>query len=47
MIDKAVVLAGVKQFDEIDRVTEEARADIMGVLVELLDPGQNNPFVDH
>lgn len=33
--------------DEIDRVTEEARADIMGVLVELLDPGQNNRFVDH
>ena len=33
--------------DEIDRVTEEARADIMGVLVELLDPGQNNRFLDH
>ncbi len=33
--------------DEIDRVTEEARADIMGVLVELLDPTQNNRFVDH
>ena len=33
--------------DEIDRVTEEARADIMGVLVELLDPNQNNRFVDH
>lgn len=33
--------------DEIDRVTEAARADIMGVLVELLDPGQNNRFVDH
>jgi ATP-dependent Lon protease len=33
--------------DEIDRVTEEARADIMGVLVELLDPTQNNRFLDH
>ncbi len=33
--------------DEIDRVTEEARSDIMGVLVELLDPEQNYAFVDH
>lgn len=33
--------------DEIDRVTEEGRASIMGVLVELLDPNQNNAFVDH
>lgn len=33
--------------DEIDRVTDEARADIMGVLVELLDPTQNNRFLDH
>lgn len=33
--------------DELDRVTEEARADIMGVLVELLDPEQNMNFVDH
>lgn len=33
--------------DEIDRVTEEARADIMGVLVELLDPEQNSKFLDH
>lgn len=33
--------------DEIDRVTDEGRASIMGVLVELLDPGQNNAFVDH
>ncbi len=27
--------------DELDRVTETARADIMGVLIELLDPEQN------
>jgi len=33
--------------DEIDRVTEQSRADIMGVLVELLDPSQNNRFLDH
>jgi len=33
--------------DELDRVTEEARADIMGVLVELLDPEQNKSFTDH
>ena len=33
--------------DEIDRVTDEGRASIMGVLVELLDPSQNNAFVDH
>lgn len=33
--------------DEIDRVTDEGRASIMGVLVELLDPGQNHAFVDH
>jgi ATP-dependent Lon protease len=28
-------------------VTETARADIMGVLVELLDPEQNANFIDH
>jgi len=33
--------------DEIDRVTDEAKADIMGVLVELLDPEQNANFLDH
>lgn len=33
--------------DEIDRVTDEAKADIMGVLVELLDPEQNSQFLDH
>lgn len=33
--------------DEIDRVAEEARMDIMGVLVELLDPAQNHAFVDN
>ncbi len=33
--------------DELDRVTEASRADIMGVLVELLDPEQNAAFIDH
>lgn len=33
--------------DEIDRVSETGRNDIMGVLVELLDPEQNVAFVDH
>jgi len=33
--------------DEIDRVGTDERADIMGVLVELLDPTQNNHFLDH
>lgn len=48
---RALCDSGVKNpiilLDEIDRVTEEARADIMGVLVELLDPSQNNRFLDH
>jgi ATP-dependent Lon protease len=33
--------------DEIDRVTEQGRSSIMGVLVELLDPKQNHAFSDH
>ena len=33
--------------DELDRITEEAKADIMGVLVELLDPEQNSKFLDY
>lgn len=48
---KSMVRAGTRNpvllFDELDRVTETARADIMGVLIELLDPGQNNAFSDH
>lgn len=32
--------------DEIDRVAKEANRDIMGVLVELLDPAQNHSFRD-
>ena len=33
--------------DELDRVTDLGRKDIMGVLVELLDPEQNKAFTDH
>lgn len=33
--------------DEIDRVTEQGRSSIMGVLVELLDPKQNHAYTDH
>lgn len=47
---KGISEAGVRNpiilLDEIDRVAAEARRDIMGVLVELLDPAQNNTFVD-
>lgn len=51
MIAKAMKKAQVKNpvilIDEIDRVTESARTDIMGVLIELLDPEQNMAFSDH
>jgi ATP-dependent Lon protease len=50
-IIKNIRRAGVRNpvilLDEIDRVSESARGEIMGVLVELLDPAQNNSFVDH
>ncbi len=50
-IIKAVKDAGVSNpvilLDEIDRVEQEHRVDIMGILVELLDPAQNQSFVDH
>ncbi len=46
-IQKAKVSNPVILLDEIDRVAVEHRVDIMGVLVELLDPAQNQAFVDH
>lgn len=50
-IIKAVKLAKVSNpvilLDEIDRVAEQHRVDVMGVLVELLDPEQNQAYVDH
>ncbi|PIR78765.1 MAG: hypothetical protein COX79_05735 [Candidatus Levybacteria bacterium CG_4_10_14_0_2_um_filter_36_16] len=51
LVIKALKRAGTNNpvilLDEIDRVSEEARSDIMGVLVELLDPTQNKAFTDH
>lgn len=51
LIIKAIKKAGAKNpvilLDELDRITQEARNDIMGVLVELLDPEQNMAFLDH
>ncbi len=50
-IIKAIKASGVNNpvilLDEIDRIAESGRVDIMGVLVELLDPAQNQSFVDH
>lgn len=47
---KGICEAGVRNpvilLDEIDRASEEANKDIMGVLVELLDPNQNHSFRD-
>lgn len=49
-IIKGICEAGVRNpiilLDEIDRSAEEANRDIMGVLVELLDPAQNHAFRD-
>jgi ATP-dependent Lon protease len=51
LIIKRLAHAGVKNpvilLDELDRVTETSRSDIMGVLIELLDPEQNIAFTDH
>lgn len=41
-VDNPVIL-----LDEIDRVAAESRSDVMGVLVELLDPEQNFAFTDN
>lgn len=51
LIMKGIRHAGCKNpvilVDEIDRVADSARGEIMGVLVELLDPEQNAAFTDH
>lgn len=51
MIIKALRRAGTKNpvilLDELDRISPESRAAIMGVLIELLDPGQNLNFTDY
>lgn len=50
-IIKGLRRVGVKNpvilLDEIDRVAEEGRAALMGALLEILDPEQNNAFVDY
>ena len=50
-IIKGLRKAGVKNpvilLDELDRIAKNARDEIMGVLLELLDPSQNSAFVDH
>ncbi len=51
MIIRALRRSGSKNpvilLDELDRITPESRAAIMGVLIELLDPSQNMNFVDY
>lgn len=51
LIIKGLRRAGTKNpvilLDEIDRTAESARAQIMGVLLELLDPEQNLAYIDH
>lgn len=51
MIVRALRRAGTRNpvilLDELDRITPESRAAIMGVLIELLDPGQNSSFTDY
>lgn len=50
-IIKALRKVGVNNpvilLDEIDRVDEKGRAAVMGVLLELLDPEQNQAFLDY
>lgn len=51
LVIKTIRQCGTKNpvilLDEIDRVAEGARSDIMGVLIELLDIEQNMAFTDH
>lgn len=51
MVMKALRRAGAKNpvilLDELDRCTPESRSSIMGVLIELLDPGQNAAYTDY
>lgn len=51
MIIKAIRRAGSRNpvilLDELDRITPDAMAAVMGVLIELLDPEQNANFTDY
>lgn len=44
---RAQVSNPVILLDEVDRVSKENLSDVMGVLVELLDPEQNSAFLDY
>lgn len=50
-IIKKLVNAGTRNcvilLDELDRISNEVRSDVMGILVEMLDPEQNKAFTDH
>lgn len=51
MVMRALRQAGTNNpvilLDELDRCTPESRSAIMGVLIELLDPQQNNAYTDY
>ncbi len=51
MVIRALRRAGTKNpvilLDELDRITPDSIAEIMGVLIELLDPEQNMNFTDY
>lgn len=51
LVARALREAGTRNpvilLDELDRVSPEARPEVMGVLLELLDPGQNSHFTDN
>jgi ATP-dependent Lon protease len=50
-IIKGIIRAGVDNpvilLDEVDRVSKENLSDVMGVLIELLDPEQNSAYLDY
>lgn len=46
-LQKAKTKNPVILLDEIDSIAEGAESDVMGVLLELLDPEQNNAFTDY
>ncbi len=51
MLVRSLARVGTKNpvilLDEIDSISQGAESDVMGVLLELLDPEQNNAFTDY